>query len=96
MQRRLFLLLVSFFPYASPAAEKSSAWNCAQSSDGKEWVCQGDDNTTQSKQATSLPAPSPSDINAPQVAPVVAIPQRDERENARVAPIHTIPEGELA
>lgn len=96
MQRRLFLLLVSFFPYASPAAEKSSAWNCAKSSDGKEWVCQGDDNTTQSKQATPLPAPSPSDINAPQVAPVVAIPQRDERENARVAPIHTITEGELA
>jgi LPS-assembly protein len=46
MQHRLFLLLVSLFPFASNAAEKSAAWNCAQSSDGKEWVCSGEDENT--------------------------------------------------
>ncbi len=49
MQHRLFLLLVSLFPFASSAAEKSAAWNCAQSSDGKEWVCSGDDENSPPK-----------------------------------------------
>jgi len=49
MQHRLFLILVSLFPFASSAAEKSAAWNCAQSSDGKEWVCSGDDENSPPK-----------------------------------------------
>jgi LPS-assembly protein len=49
MQHRLFLLLVSLFPFASSAAEKSAAWNCAQSGDGKEWVCSGDDENSPPK-----------------------------------------------
>ncbi len=49
MQHRLFLLLVSLFPFASSAAEKSAAWNCAQSSDGKEWVCSGEDENSPPK-----------------------------------------------
>ena len=42
MQRPLFLLLLSTLTYASQAATNSSAWNCEQSKDGKEWVCSGD------------------------------------------------------
>lgn len=42
MQRRLYFLLLSSLSYASQSVANSSAWNCEQSKDGKEWVCSGD------------------------------------------------------
>ncbi|MDQ5940094.1 MAG: LPS-assembly protein, partial [Pseudomonadota bacterium] len=94
MQHRLFLLLVSLFPYASNAAEKSAAWNCAQSSDGKEWVCSGEDNISHQNQAEETPIHSntlatKNTVNKEQesTAPVTKAPIIE-----RIAPLPKTPE----
>ncbi|MEN9756411.1 MAG: hypothetical protein RL755_598 [Pseudomonadota bacterium] len=96
MQHRLFLLLVSLFPYASNAAEKSAAWNCAQSSDGKEWVCSGEDNTSPKNPTEETPTQS----NALDVKNTVnkeketesAAPLAKAPINQNITPIQKIPE----
>ena len=55
MQRRLFLLLLSSFSYASQSVANSAAWNCEQSKDGKEWICNGE---AKSPEIDSLPIPA--------------------------------------
>ena len=54
MQRPLFLLLLSTLTYASQAATNSSAWNCEQSKDGKEWVCSGDAKSVEAAPASKI------------------------------------------
>lgn len=80
MQRPLFLLLLSTITYASQAATNSSAWNCEQSKDGKEWVCSGD--------AKSVEAAPVSKIEPPVVKPEpVAIETTKPVEVEKPAPI---------
>jgi LPS-assembly protein len=69
MQRRLFLLLLSTLPYASQPEANSSAWNCEQSKDGKEWVCNGDAKSAEI--APSAPISETPVVEIEKVAPVV-------------------------
>ena len=78
MQRRLFLLFLSSLSYASESVANSAAWNCEQSKDGKEWVCDGD---SKSPEASPPPVPisempiaiEPSVVEVEKSAPVVEI-----------------------
>jgi LPS-assembly protein len=81
MQRRLFLLFLSILPYASQSEANSAAWNCEQSKDGKEWVCNGD---AKAVETVSTPIPEkPSVVEIEKSAPVV--------ETANPEPIVTQP-----
>lgn len=98
MQRRLFLfLLFSTFSYAGESIANSAAWNCEQSKDGKEWVCNGDAKaneiphspTPESPVEIEKPEPviettTPEPIVTPTVEKVIA-----EKEISRPVPVTT-------
>jgi LPS-assembly protein len=77
MQRRLFLLFLSALPYASESVANSAAWNCEQSKDGKEWVCDGDSKSPESSPVpiseTPISVEPPAVVEIENVAPVVEI-----------------------
>jgi LPS-assembly protein len=77
MQRRLFLLFLSALPYASESVANSAAWNCEQSKDGKEWVCDGDSKSPESSpkpiSETPISVEPPAAVEIENVAPVVEI-----------------------
>lgn len=70
MQRRLFLLLLSTFSYASESVANSAAWNCEQSKDGKEWVCSGDTKSAETASSMPLSEPAVVEIEKPLVKEV--------------------------
>ena len=72
MQRRLFLLLLSTFSYASESVANSAAWNCEQSKDGKEWVCSGD--TKSAETVSPMPLSEPVVVEIEKPKSVEAIP----------------------
>ncbi len=89
MQHRLFLLLVSLFPYTSLAAEKSAAWNCAQSSDGKEWVCSGGENKPSSTEESPDTITPSKPLDTLKAAPVASTPSIEN--TTTTAPAQTVP-----
>ncbi len=72
MQRRLFLLFLSTLSYASQSEADSAAWNCEQSKDGKEWVCNGGAKATESVPIPVIETPAVEKVAHPE--PIVTPP----------------------
>jgi LPS-assembly protein len=98
MQRPLFLFLISTLSYTSHAAPNSAAWNCEQSKDGKEWVCNGDEKPPENSpvqiQETPVAIEQPAAVEIEKPTPVVeTTPPIEkavvEKEVTRPAPVTT-------
>ena len=84
MQRRLFLLLLSSLSYSSQSVANPAAWNCEQSKDGKEWVCDGESKSLENSPAPILEAPV--EIEKPVVEIEKSVPIAEPIDLKTIAP----------
>ena len=68
MQRYLSLVLLSSLACGSAFATDSTAWNCQQSKDGKEWICNGDEKNAEIKQPTKTELPI---VESESISPII-------------------------